>query len=89
MEEVHINWSTFLLNEFLEYFLEMQEKGTTFHYTWLLVCIALVGWKELEGSQFFDRNIKSFKATRYTNLWFNFHNFRKTEGQQHKFIFVW
>ena len=40
-----MNWMKFLLNEFREDFLEAQEKGNPFHFTWLLFWIDFVGWK--------------------------------------------
>ena len=65
-----MNWSTFMLNEFLDDCLKSPEKGTPFHYTWLFIYIALVRWKELEGSQFFNINRNPFMEVRYEKLWF-------------------
>ena len=39
-------WAEYIAKEFLEYVRDVQEKGRPFHYSWLLVLIALVGWKE-------------------------------------------
>jgi hypothetical protein len=44
MEGVQMNWATFLVNQFLTDCIEAQEKGIEFHYAWLLILIALVGW---------------------------------------------
>ena len=40
------NWAAYIAKEFLEDIHDAQEKGRPFHYSWLLVLIALVGWKE-------------------------------------------
>jgi hypothetical protein len=45
-EGVQMNWDTFVVNLFLIDCIESQEKGMQFHYSWLLILIALVGWKE-------------------------------------------
>ena len=39
------NWEAYIAKEFLEDVRDVQEKGRPFHYSWLLVLIALVGWK--------------------------------------------
>jgi hypothetical protein len=41
VERVMMNWLTFLFNHFLMDYMEAQEKGTKFHYSWLLILIAL------------------------------------------------
>jgi hypothetical protein len=41
-----MNWATFLVNQFLQDCIEVQEKGTKFHYAWILILIVLVGWQE-------------------------------------------
>ena len=43
---VHMNWSMFPLNKFMEDVVLIQEVGKTFTYSWLLILIALVGWME-------------------------------------------
>ena len=47
----------------------MQEKGRPFHYSWLLVLIALVGWKEPTEAQFVDVPPHIPGAARYASLW--------------------
>ena len=39
-------WAEYIAKEFLEDVRDAQEKGRPFHYSWLLVLIALVRWKE-------------------------------------------
>ena len=41
------NWAAYIAKEFLEDVHDVQEKGIPFHYSWLIVLITLVGWKEL------------------------------------------
>jgi hypothetical protein len=41
-----MNWVMFLVNQFLIDYREAQDKGAKFHYTWLLIMIALVAWRE-------------------------------------------
>jgi hypothetical protein len=41
-----MNWATFLVSKLLQARTESQEKGVEFHYAWLLILIAMVGWKE-------------------------------------------
>ena len=43
---VQLNWSQYLLNELLADAEEAQEKGNTFHYSWLLILILFVAWEE-------------------------------------------
>jgi len=45
VEGIHINWENFLRNYFLQDCTEAQEKGTEFHYAWLLILVALFLWK--------------------------------------------
>ena len=39
------NWAACIVKEFLEDARDVQEKCSPFHYSWLIVLIALVGWK--------------------------------------------
>jgi hypothetical protein len=43
---VNMSWEKFLMNQFLTDYREAWEKGTKFHYSWLLILIALVSWRE-------------------------------------------
>lgn len=49
---VQLNWEKYLCHEFLEDFCEAQEDGKLFHYVWLLLLIALVGWNMPEDIKF-------------------------------------
>jgi hypothetical protein len=41
-----MSWAPYFLNSFLEDCKDTQDWGFEFHYSWLLIFIALVGWKE-------------------------------------------
>jgi hypothetical protein len=47
-----LSWAPYLLNLFLEDCKDAQDLGTKFHYSWLLVLIALVGWREPKYTYF-------------------------------------
>jgi hypothetical protein len=63
-------WASYLLNLFFEDCKDAQDFGTKFHYSWLLILIALVVWEELKYSAFYDR-IGKCLTTRYLTLWHN------------------
>ena len=65
------NWADFIAKEFLDDVLDAQELGRPFHYSWLLVLIALVGWREPEHSQFVDVPPNMPFAARYASLWYS------------------
>jgi hypothetical protein len=65
---VMFSWAPYLLNQFLIDCRDAQDNGTEFHYSWLLILIALVGWKEPKFSYFVDRKGKCY-AVRYETLW--------------------
>jgi hypothetical protein len=62
-----LSWAPYLLNLFLDDCKDAQDLGTEFHYSWLIVLIALIGWGEPTYSHFCDR-VGKFHATRYTSL---------------------
>jgi hypothetical protein len=64
---VVFSWAPYLLNQFLIDYRDAQDNGTKFHYSWLLIPIALVGWQEPKFSSFLDRKGKCY-ATCYENL---------------------
>jgi hypothetical protein len=53
-----MRWSPYLFNSFLEDYKDTQDWGFEFHYSCLLILIALVGWKEPTYSLFFPRKGK-------------------------------
>jgi hypothetical protein len=60
-------WAPYLLNFFLEDCKDAQYWGSEFHYSWLLILIALVGWQEPTYNVFLQRMGK-YGATRYMSL---------------------
>jgi len=41
---VMFRWEPYLLNQFLIDYMDAQDNGTDFHYSWLLILITFVGW---------------------------------------------
>jgi hypothetical protein len=65
---VMFSWAPYLLNQFLVDCRDAQDNGTEFHYSWLIILIALAGWQEPKFSSFLDRKGKCY-AARYESLW--------------------
>ena len=63
------NWVVYIAKEFLEDVRDAQEKGRPFHYSLLIVLIALVGWREPTEAQFVDVPPHMPGAARYASLW--------------------
>ena len=61
-------WAEYIAKKFLEDVHNAQEKGRPFHYSWLIVLIALVGWKEPTEVQFIDVPPNMPGAARYASL---------------------
>jgi hypothetical protein len=55
VEGTTLSWAPYLLNLFLDDCKDVQDLGTEFHYSWLLILIAVIGWKELKYSFFATR----------------------------------
>jgi hypothetical protein len=66
-EGTTLSWAPYLLNLFLDDCKDAQDLGTKFHYSWLLILIALIRWKEPKYS-FFATRPNPFHATRYLSL---------------------
>jgi hypothetical protein len=62
------SWAPYLLNQFLIDCRDTQDNETDFHYSRLIVLIALAGWKETKFSIILDRMGKCY-AARYESLW--------------------
>ena len=41
---VQMSWAPFLLNQFILDFREVQYRGIEFHYSWILILIAMEAW---------------------------------------------
>jgi hypothetical protein len=66
-EEKPYNWCLYLLNQLMEDCVGTQEHNQPFHYSWLLVLIAFVKWKELKHSEFLPVQ-NDYKGVHYVNL---------------------
>ena len=62
-------WVEYIEHEFLEDVHNAQEKGRPFHYSWLIVLISLVGWREPTEAQFVDVPPEIPGVARYASLW--------------------
>jgi hypothetical protein len=82
-----MNWATFLVNQFLQDCIEAQEKGTKFHYAWLLILIALVGWKEPGYYQCMGTSGRGSMVKRYANLWNTPNKRRKQDNNVTFFVY--
>jgi hypothetical protein len=67
MKGVMFSWKPYPMNQFLIDCRDTQDNGTEFHYSWLVILIVLVGWKEPKFSLFLDRMGKCYVA-RYESL---------------------
>jgi hypothetical protein len=66
-EGTTLNWAPYLLNMFLDNCKDMQDLGIKFHYSWLLILIALIIWKEPKYS-FFSTRPNPCHRMRYLSL---------------------
>jgi hypothetical protein len=66
---------------------EAQDKGTSFHYAWILTLIALVAWREPKDTQFLGVVKKLCLVARYVNLWHTTHKERQLDNKSH-YIFT-
>jgi hypothetical protein len=57
----------YLLNQVLVDYMDVQDNGIQFHYSWLLIVISLVGWNEPRFLMFVGKG-KCY-TMRYENLW--------------------
>jgi hypothetical protein len=73
VECVKMNWATFFLNQFLIDCEGAQDKGTEFHYTWVLILIALSASREPNDMHFLGVKDKPCLSARYQNLWYTTH----------------
>jgi hypothetical protein len=72
-----LSWVSYLLNLFLEDYRDAQDAGTKFHYSWLLILIALDAWEKPKYSMFCGRTGRC-GAVRYETLRHN------TDAKQRK-----
>jgi hypothetical protein len=55
VEGTMISWGPYFLNLFLDDCKDARDLGTKFHYSWLIMLIAIMGWKELNYVLFSTR----------------------------------
>jgi hypothetical protein len=53
-----LSLAPYLVNLFLDDCKDAQDLGSEFHYPWLIILIALVGWGEPKYSGFYQRPVK-------------------------------
>jgi hypothetical protein len=69
-EGVQFNWSLFLLNVFLDDCLAAQDEANhSFHFSWLLILCAFIGWREPPHTQFPQLKAGECRGARYAHLW--------------------
>ena len=69
VEGYSYNWAVYVAKEFLEDARDAQEKGRPFHYSWLIILIALVGWQEPTEAQFAAVPTHIPGIAKYASLW--------------------
>lgn len=62
------NWCFYLFNQFMDDCKVAQEHNHMFHYSWLLIIMAFVTWKEPNHSQFVTPKGEC-RGVRYASLW--------------------
>jgi hypothetical protein len=62
-----LSWAPYLLNLFLDECKDAQDLGTEFHYSWMMILITLIGWKEPPYSYLCDR-VGCCRTTWYTSM---------------------
>ena len=69
-EGEQFNWSLFLLNMLQADCLAAQDEANhPFHFSWLLILCAFIGWKEPPHTQFPQLASGTPRGVRYANLW--------------------
>jgi hypothetical protein len=70
VEGMQMNWASYLVNELEKDCREAQDQGYEFHFSWLLILIAFVAWKMLEGATFPEVEPSEPLAARFSTLWY-------------------
>jgi hypothetical protein len=66
-----MNWVNYLVNELEKDCREAHDLGYEFHYSWMIILIAFVTWKMLEGATFSEIVPSEPLATRFSIPWYN------------------
>ena len=70
-EGLQMNWAKYLVNQLEIDCREAQDQGHEFHFSWLLILIALVAWELPEGATFPDLNPFKPLVVKFSTLWYS------------------
>jgi hypothetical protein len=66
-----MNWASYLVNQLEQDCREEKDKGYEFHFHWLLILIAFIGWEILKGATFPEIDPSKQMAGKFTTLWYS------------------
>jgi hypothetical protein len=66
-----MNWVKYLVNQIELDCREAQDQGYKFHFSWLLILIALISREMTEGVTFLDTKPFEPLATNFNTLWYS------------------
>jgi hypothetical protein len=70
-EGLHMNWAKYLVNQLELDCREAQDQGYEFHFSWLLILIAFMHGRCLEGATFLDVEPFEPLAMKFSTLWYS------------------
>jgi hypothetical protein len=70
VEGMQMNWVSYLINEIKKYYFEAHDQRYEFHFSWLLVLIAFVAWKILEGATFPETKPSELLVASFSTMWY-------------------
>jgi hypothetical protein len=70
VEGMQMSWASYVVNELEKDCHEAQNLGYEFHYSLLIILIAFIGWKMLEGDKFREIELSEPLAARFSTLWY-------------------
>jgi hypothetical protein len=65
-----MNWASYLVNEIYKDCREAQDLGYIFLFSWMIILIAFVAWKILNGATFPEIEPSDLLTTRFSTLWY-------------------
>jgi hypothetical protein len=68
MEGLQMNWAKYLVNQLELDCHKSHDQGYEFHFSWLLILIALISWEMSEGATFLDIDPFEPLAAKFTTL---------------------
>jgi hypothetical protein len=70
-EGLQMNWVKYPVNQLELDFMEVEDQGYEFHFSWLLILIYFIAWEMSEGETFLD--IEPFEplAMKFSTLWYS------------------